>query len=77
MSKTIIDHCYNNYKRSSKNYYSDTWRATAKQNIDFFKTKNIKKLLINSDLRGLVAIDNYPCCEYLNKSNSKILNNFQ
>ena len=77
MSKTVIDRCYNNYKRSSKNYYSDTWRATASHNIDFFKTKKLKKMLVNRNLRGLAAIDNYPCCGYLNKSNSKILNHFQ
>ena len=62
MSKKIINQCYSNYKRCSKNYYSDTWKATSNQNIDFFKTKNLEKLLINSNLRGLAAIDNYPGC---------------
>ena len=77
MTQKILTKCYKNYLRTSKNYYSDTWKATSSQNIEFFKEKNLDNMLTNNNIRGLAPIDNYPSYDYLNKKSSKELNELQ
>lgn len=77
MTQKILTKCYENYLRTSKNYYSDTWKATSSQNIEFFKEKNLDNMLTNNNIRGLAPIDNYPSYDYLNKKTSKELNQLQ
>ena len=77
MAQKILTKCYENYLRTSKNYYSDTWKATSSQNIEFFKVKNLDNMLTNNNIRGLAPIDNYPSYDYLNKKTSKELNQLQ
>ena len=71
----IIEDCYKNYLRTSKNHNSDTWQITSAQNIEFFKTVAGDNVLINSNIRGLAPIDNYPNTSYLKNNKDVILLN--
>ncbi len=73
----LIDICYKNYLRTSKRYYTDTWKFTGEQNYNFFKTIVGNNLLINSNIKGLAAIDNYPSLNFLNKKNKNDLTKLQ
>lgn len=78
MTNKILNECYKNYLRTSKNYYSDTWKATSSQNIQLFKNmKSLGNILTNNNIRGLAPIDNYPSYEYLNNKSSKELSQLQ
>ena len=73
----LVDDCYKNYLRSSKKYLTDTWKFTGGQNYKFFKTVVGDNLLINSNIKGISAIDNYPSLNFLNKKNKKDLTKLQ
>jgi len=75
-NKLIYD-CYKNYLRSSKEYLTDTWKFTGEQNHSSFKTIVGDNLLINSNIKGIAAIDNYPSLNFLNKKNKKYLTKLQ
>ena len=65
------------YNRASKNYYSDTWKETSSQNLNFFIKKDLSNILINNNIRGLAPIDNFPSGDFLNKKNILELNKLQ
>ena len=44
MTNKILNECYKNYLRASKNFYSDTWKATGSQNIELFEDNSILKI---------------------------------
>ena len=73
----MLDIWYKNYLRTSKRYYTDTWKFTGEHNYNFFKTIVGDNLLINSNIKGLAAIDNYPSLNFLNKKNKKVLTKLQ
>ena len=77
MNNKILNKCYKNYLKASNNYYSDTWKATSSQNIEFFKKKNLFNMLTNNNIRGLAPIDNYPAYDYLDKASTKELKDLQ
>jgi len=73
----IVNSIKKNYNKASKNYYSDTWSFTGKENISFIKNDRINNILINPNLRGLAPIDNYPSYDFLKENDFKILNKLQ
>ena len=73
----ILKICFTNYLLSKKNNYSDTWKVTSQQNIDFFKQFSLKNPFLNSNIKGLAPLDNYPSIDHLTNKNAKILNYFQ
>ena len=80
MSKTLIkDEYINDYQRCFKlrKKISDTWFVTGSQNITNINSNLSPNLLLNSNVRGLFHIDNYPSISFLNKNNINLLNRFQ
>ena len=56
---------------------SNTWKNTGFNNSNYFRNKKINSLAIDSNIKGLFHIDQYPSTSFLNKSNISYLHKLQ